>query len=170
MEKTNELNKFLSYIHMGMSVYRVYHEHAEKMNDEDLLNEIVKVEEIFKTHEESITKEINELGEDATESLTLAGIMGVYKEKMMIVDNAFSICLNAIKATNMGMLSALKFLEDNNNDIYKALQKRCFASDTSIRRRLEEIYNGSGQLYFKEKADVHLHPFCSYNSYIHGTI
>lgn len=114
MEKTNELNKFLSYIHMGMSVYRVYHEHAEKMDDEQLLNEIVKVEEIFKKHEESITKEINELGEDATESLTLAGIMGVYKEKMMIVDDAFSICLNAIKATNMGMLSALKFLEDNN--------------------------------------------------------
>ena len=55
------------------------------------------------------------------------------------------------------MTSMFSVQSVSNNDIYKALQKRCFASDTSIRRRLEEIYNGSGQLYFKEKADVHLH-------------
>ena len=114
MEKTNELNKFLSYIHMGNSVYRIYYGEAKKFSDTTLENLIKEVMEIFKTHEEQITKLINSFGETATDSLTAAGIFGVYKEKMMIVDNAFSICLNAIKATNMGMLSALKFLEDNN--------------------------------------------------------
>ena len=33
MEKTNELNKFLSYIHMGNSVYRIYYEEAVNLKD-----------------------------------------------------------------------------------------------------------------------------------------
>ena len=55
MEKTNELNKFLSYIHMGNSVYRIYYDEARELNDDELLDEIVKIQEIFKTHEESIS-------------------------------------------------------------------------------------------------------------------
>ena len=113
MEKTNELNKFLSYIHMGMSVYRIYYEQAVRLEDEKLKDKIVEVEEIFKTHEEKITKMINELGEEATNSLTAAGIMGIYKEKLKVFDDSFSVCINAIKATNMGMISAIKFLNDN---------------------------------------------------------
>ena len=34
MEKTNELNKFLSYIHMGNSVFRIYHKECENLKDE----------------------------------------------------------------------------------------------------------------------------------------
>ena len=40
-------------------------------------------------------------------------MMGVYKEKLKTFDNAFDICLSAIKATNMGMISALRFLDEN---------------------------------------------------------
>ena len=43
MEKTNELNKFLSYIHMGMSVYRIYHGVAKKLNDNKLSSLIVEI-------------------------------------------------------------------------------------------------------------------------------
>ena len=113
MEKSNELNKFLSYVHMGTSIFRIYYEEAKEINNNTLVNLIVESEEIFKRHEEKITKLINELGEEATNSLTAAGIMGVYKEKMKVFDDSFSICYSAIKSSNMGRLSALKFLYNN---------------------------------------------------------
>ena len=53
------------------------------------------------------------MGEKPTESLTAAGIMGVLMEKMKFVDSDFDICINAIKSTNMGTISALKFLGEN---------------------------------------------------------
>ena len=45
MEKTNELNKFLSYIHMGNSVFRIYHKECENLKDEKLLGIIEEIEE-----------------------------------------------------------------------------------------------------------------------------
>lgn len=113
MEKTNELNKFLSYIHMGTSVFRIYYDQAKKLDDDNLVNLVVEIMEIFKTHEENITKLINSFGEEATNSLTAAGIMGLYKEKLKIFDDGFDICFSAIKSTNMGMISSLKFLKQN---------------------------------------------------------
>lgn len=113
MEKTNELNKFLSYIHMGNSIYRIYFEEAKKLNDKQLMEKISAISEIFKTHEEKITTLIKENGEEATNSLTAAGLMGVYKEKMKVFNDSYSICISAIKSTNMGMISAIKFLNDN---------------------------------------------------------
>ncbi|MBQ8293614.1 MAG: hypothetical protein IJX78_07445 [Bacilli bacterium] len=113
MEKSNELNKFLSYIHMGMSIYRIYYEQSERFNDNELIKLIVEIEEIFKTHEEKTTRIINELGETATNSLTAAGIMGVYKERLKIFEEPFDICISALKSTNMGLISAIKFLNDN---------------------------------------------------------
>lgn len=113
MEKTNELNKFLSYIHMGNSVFRIYYKEAKELNDLALCELIIEIEEIFKKHEEKITHRINELGETATNSLTAAGMMGYYKEKMRMYDSAFSILTAAIKSTNMGLLSSLKFIKEN---------------------------------------------------------
>ena len=80
MEKTNELNKFLSYIHMGNSIYRIYYKEAVSLKNEKLTDLIVSISETFKKHEETITKEIEKYGEKATESLTMAGLIGVYKE------------------------------------------------------------------------------------------
>ena len=113
MKESNEINKFLSYIHMGNSIFRIYYEEAKEKGDKSLINEIVEIQEIFKKHEEKITSLIKDMKEEATNSLTMAGVMGVYKEKMKIFDDSFSICINAIKSTNMGRLSAIKFLYQN---------------------------------------------------------
>ncbi len=113
MEKTNELNKLLSYIHMGNTVYRIYYEHSEKLEDKKLSNLITNIMEKFKIHEETITRLINEQGEEATNSLTSAGVLGVYKERLKNLDSQYSIISNAIKATNMGMLSTIKFMNEN---------------------------------------------------------
>lgn len=113
MEKTNELNKFLSYIHMGSSIYRIYLDSAEKLHADSLIKLINEIQEIFKTHEEKITRLIHEENEKATSSLTAAGVLGVYKEKLKIFDNAYTICINALKSTNMGLISSIKFLEEN---------------------------------------------------------
>ncbi len=114
MEKTNELNKFLSYIHMGNSVYRIYYEASREIEKEKLTNLIVEIQETFKTHEERIVSLIKDLNEIPTKSLTFSGRMGVCMEKMKSLDTEYSICLNAIKATNMGLISSLKFLRENN--------------------------------------------------------
>ena len=47
MEKTNELNKFLSYIHMGNEVFRIYYKEAEKINSSELKELIVEIQEKF---------------------------------------------------------------------------------------------------------------------------
>lgn len=113
MEKSNELNKFLSYIHMGNSIYRIYYEEAKKFNNQRLINLIVEIQEIFKNHEEKITNIITSMNEEATNSLTAAGIMGVYKERLKYFENEFIIYISAIKSTYMGMLSSIKFLNEN---------------------------------------------------------
>lgn len=121
MEKTNELNKFLSYIHMGTSIYRIYLDNAERLHADSLISLIKEIEEILKTHEEKITRLIHEENEKATTSLTAAGVLGVYKEKLKIFDSAFTICINALKSTNMGLISAVKFLEDN-KELHKEIK------------------------------------------------
>ena len=121
MEKTNELNKFLSYIHMGTSIYRIYLDNAERLHADSLISLIKEIEEIFKTHEEKITRLIHEENEKATTSLTAAGVLGVYKEKLKIFNSAFTICINALKSTNMGLISAVKFLEDN-KELHKEIK------------------------------------------------
>ena len=106
---------------MGTSVYRIYLDNAEKLHADSLINLIKEIEEIFKTHEEKITRLIHEENEKATTSLTAAGILGVYKEKLKIFDSAFTICINALKSTNMGLISAVKFLEDN-KELHKEIK------------------------------------------------
>ena len=113
MEKTNELNKFLSYIHMGNCVYRIYYDAAKELEDKNLVKLIKDIQKKFRDHENTITDMIHSYDEIATRSLTSAGIIGVYREKLKSFDDSFSICINAIKSTNMGMLSTLKFLKQN---------------------------------------------------------
>ena len=142
MEKTNELNKFLSYVHMGNSIYRIYYDESQRLKEEKLSKLIVEIMEIFKKHEEGIRSLIQEFGEEPTSSLTAAGIMGVYKEKMKVFNDAFTICTNAIKSTNMGLVSALKFLEEN-----KELA-------TGLKDKIMEVIDDYGVVIHKVKAYI----------------
>ena len=109
----NKLNKFLSYIHMGNDVFRLYYKHAEKIDNQELKELIVEIQEVFKQHEENMTNIIKSKGIDPTDSLTIQGKMGVIMENLKIIDNEFSIALDALKAVNMGEISALKFMYEN---------------------------------------------------------
>lgn len=113
MEKTNELNKLLSYIHMGNSIFRIYLDEAQELDDKHLIKQIKIIQKLFKKHETTITNFIQENDEKATKSISSAGLMGIYMEKLKSFDNSFSICKAAIKSTNMGMLSTIKFLKEN---------------------------------------------------------
>ena len=64
MEKTNELNKFLSYIHMGMSVYRIYHGVAKKLNDDKLSALIVEIEDVVIEEGKDYNSIVEELKSD----------------------------------------------------------------------------------------------------------
>ena len=90
--------------------------------------------EIFKQHEELITKSINDYDETATNSLTAAGVLGVYKEKLRIFESPLDICLQSLKTTNMGTLSAIKFLSNN-----KDLQKEVIDKITTVINDYGEI-------------------------------
>ncbi|MCM1260360.1 MAG: hypothetical protein NC090_00450 [Anaeroplasma bactoclasticum] len=142
MEKTNELNKFLSYVHMGNSIYRIYYDEAQRLKEEKLSRLIVEIMEMFKKHEEGIRSLIQEFNEEPTSSLTAAGIMGVYKEKMKVFHDAFTICINAIKSTNMGLISALKFLEEN-----KELA-------TGLKDKIMEVIDDYGVIIHKVKGFI----------------
>ena len=65
MEKTNELNKFLSYMHMGNTIYRIYLEHAKKLENEKLIHLIIEIDEnkeLSKGIKEYIIKVIDDYG------------------------------------------------------------------------------------------------------------
>lgn len=133
MEKTNELNKMLSYIHMGNSIFRVYGKEALRLNDEKLMNMINDVSNLFKSHEEIVSKLIEKENEHTTNSVSFAGRMGIFIEKIKTFKDSYSICLSAIKSVNMGLISTLKFLGENNNlknpikrQIIKIIDDYCF--------------------------------------------
>lgn len=115
MKKTNELNKLLSYIHMGNSIFRVYGKEALRLNDEKLIKVINDISDLFKSHEEMIIKFIEKENEHATSSISLTGKIGIYKEKIKTYKDSYSICISAIKSVNMGLISTLKFLDENKN-------------------------------------------------------
>ncbi len=110
-----ELNKFLSYIHMGNETLRLYHDAAENMNNKRLKKLITEIEEVFKRHEEAVTNVLKKRTCECTDSVTLMGKMAIVMEKLKIVESEFDICERAIKAVNMGLISGLKFAYYNKN-------------------------------------------------------
>ena len=157
MEKTNELNKFLSYIHMGNSIYRIYYKEAVSLKNEKLTDLIVSISEAFKKHEETITKEIEKYGEKATESLTMAGLIGVYKEKMKNFKDDFVVVTSAIKATNMGLISSLKFVSEN-KALPKSTKKLLFKVIDDYVQIIDELKNYQKSL--RSKNEIFIKRLC----------
>ncbi len=106
------MNKFLSGIHMGNSVFRLY---FDEVQHEELKQLFAKISETFKTHEEKMTSIIEHVGGDPTDSLTVRESMSVAMEssKVKLLGNDFRICIASLKAVHMGIIGSIRFLHDN---------------------------------------------------------
>ena len=109
-----ELNKFLTGVHMGGATFKDYLDKAQNLELKSKLREII---ESFKKHEEAITHRIEELGGNASDSLGIRGNIAEAFEKIKLisVDTDAEVCEHAIKAMNMGIKNANKFMEENKN-------------------------------------------------------
>lgn len=109
-----ELNKFLTGIHMGGATFKDYLDKSQNLELKSTLREII---ESFKRHEEAITHRIETLGGNASDSLGLRGNIAEAFEKIKLisVDTDSEVCEHAIKAMNMGIKNANKFIEENEN-------------------------------------------------------
>ncbi len=115
MNGLNELNKFLSYIHMGNETFRLYYEKACELNNKELKTLICNIQETFKKHEEIVTSVLEKNGYECSDDVTLIGKMALLIEELKLVNDSFCICERAIKSVNMGLLSGLKMLYYNKN-------------------------------------------------------
>ena len=141
METYNELNKFLSYIHMGNETFRIYYDKACEINSKRLKDLIVQIQEVFKTHEELITSILKRHNAECSDDLTMVGKMAVLMEKVKVTDEEFDICERAIKAVNMGLISGLKFAYYNKNmesEIKEAI-KDVIADYTDITEKINDF-------------------------------
>lgn len=109
-----ELNKFLTGIHMGGSTFKDYLNKAQNL---ELKNCLIEIIESFKRHEEAITHRIEQLGGNASDSLGIKGNIAEFFEKVTLIpiDTDSEVCEHAIKAMNMGIKNASKFIEENEN-------------------------------------------------------
>ena len=81
-----EMNKFLKGIHMGGTTFKDY---LEKAQSPKLQNELNRIIESFKKHEEAITKRISDLGGNAADSVGIMGGMGQLFEKIRSIDSRY---------------------------------------------------------------------------------
>lgn len=107
-----DLNKFLTGIHMGGATFKDYLDKAQNLELKAKLKEII---ESFKRHEEAITHRIEYLGGNASDSLGIIGNIAEAFEKIKLisVDTDAEVCEHAIKAMNMGIKNANKFIDEN---------------------------------------------------------
>ena len=107
-----EMNKFLKGIHMGGTTFKDY---LSKAENPELKNEIVKIIESFKRHEEAITNRIEKLGGDAADTLGIMGTMADFFEKLklMSVNTDLEVCKQSLTAMEMGIKQGRKFIEQN---------------------------------------------------------
>lgn len=117
----DELNKFLRGVHMGGTTFKDY---LERAKDATLKEELKKITESFKKHEEAITHRITQIGGNAADSVGVMGMMGEFFEKikMIPVNTDEEVKEHAIKAMEMGIKNANKFL-DENKDLEASLKK-----------------------------------------------
>lgn len=114
-----EMNKFLKGIHMGGTTFKDYLEKASSLKLKESLVEII---ESFKRHEEAITKRINQLGGNASDTVGLMGMMGEFFEKMKLIsaNTDEEVLEHAINAMEMGIKNGNNFI-DEHKDLEESL-------------------------------------------------
>lgn len=136
-DKTREINKFLKGIHMGGSTFKDY---LNKAEDPELKNELVKIIESFKRHEEAITNSIEQIGGNAADTLGLIGTMADFFEKIKLipVNTDLEVCNYAIKAMEMGITQGQKFQQEH-KDLDPSLMKEVNAIVKDYDRHLVKM-------------------------------
>ena len=108
----NEMNKFLKGIYMGIISFKDYYEKAHAM---PIKKDIESIINSFKGHEEAVIRNIQELGGDPTDSIGLTGLMGEVFQKIKLIpaDEDREVVQQAVKAIEMGIKNANKFLQEH---------------------------------------------------------
>lgn len=135
----HEINKFLKGIHMGGTTFKDY---LEKASTIKLKQELVEIIESFKRHEEAITKRINQLGGNASDTVGLMGMMGEFFEKIKLipVETDEEVVEHAINAMNMGIKNGNKFI-DEHKDLEESLLKEVKAVVDDYDGHLKKLKN-----------------------------
>ncbi|MGH4139502.1 DUF2383 domain-containing protein [Clostridium sp.] len=137
MNNVIEMNKFLKGIHMGGTTFKDY---LRKAKNPELKNELVKIIESFKSHEEAVTNRIEMLGGNAADTLGIMGTMAEFFEKIKLisVNTDLEVCQNAIAAIEMGITQGEKFIEEN-KDLDTSLMKEVEAVVADYDNHLRKI-------------------------------
>lgn len=116
-----EINKFLKGIHMGGTTFKDY---LDKAKDPELKNNLIKIIESFKRHEEAITHRIEMLGGNPADNLGVMGTMSSFIEKIKLipVESDFQVCQHAVQAIRMGMEQGNKFIAEH-KDLEPSISK-----------------------------------------------
>ncbi len=91
----------------------------------DLKNELKNIIESFKRHEEAITKRIEQIGENAPDTLGFLGTIAGFFEKIKLipVNNDLEVCDQAIRAIEMGIKQGEKFKDENKELDYSLMKE-----------------------------------------------
>jgi len=135
--EVKEMNKFLKGIHMGGTTFKDY---LRKAKSPEVKNQLVKIIESFKRHEEAITNRIEKLGGNASDTLGIMGAMADFFEKIKLipVNTDLEVCENATAAIEMGISQGEKFIVENSG-LDDTLMKEVRAVVADYDNHLREI-------------------------------
>ncbi|MBU3190511.1 PA2169 family four-helix-bundle protein [Clostridium bowmanii] len=136
MNDVKEMNKFLKGIHMGGTTFKDY---LRKAKNPEVKNELVKIIESFKRHEEAVTNRIEKLGGNAADTLGIMGTMADFFEKIKLisVNTDLEVCENATAAIEMGITQGEKFIKENKGldpDLMKEVEAVVADYDNHLRK------------------------------------
>lgn len=108
------MNEFLSYVHMAANVYRIY---QQKTADLRIKSMISGFADALSDHESKVKEVINDLGYNYTNSLKMMQKMALTMERLKnkMINDDFTLCMNMLKTTHMGIYQALNFIGKHNN-------------------------------------------------------
>ncbi len=140
MKEIKEENQFLSYIHMAASTFRIYASNCDILTVKEFLNGII---ERISTHEAEI-KEVMTIRKEGNElSLMQKFALCMIKMKAKSSDE-FGICIEALKAIDMGTYQVSAFIKRNKNHLSKDFIKKAtgiLQEYDKINREMKEFIN-----------------------------
>lgn len=109
---TKCMMKFYSYAHMGIENFKIY---LNKTNDLELKKVLYKIIDQLTAQEKTIAKYLNKHHVNVEHDLTCKQKMVIQMEKLKtrIIKNDFCLCMEVIKALDMSIYQAVRFIYDH---------------------------------------------------------